>query len=175
MLISCSSQHKMLKHKDISTYQTYAWLPSHAKIERKYDASQLNEAIASAVNEALIKKGYTLNTTDPDLLVFVHKMFDDNKRERKPIAASYKYNRPDTIDQFFNPIYYTNYSKVAKVMGYDTPQVEYTEGTVVIDLIDRNTKTIIWRGVTDDQIKPDNIKDEVRKHIQQIFAKFPKQ
>lgn len=161
---------------DLDSYQTYAWLPDGNKIENeKYKGKQLDQAIITEVNDQLQSKGYSLNRKDPDLLVLVHTMFnEETSTVKEPVYASYDYYTPGMyINPYYDPYYYYDYPTVTRVVGYDIDQVNYTEGTLVIDLIDRNTKTVVWRGRAEDYVKPYNATAEVRDYVDEIFEEFP--
>ena len=49
----------------------------------------------------------------------------------------------------------------------------YKEGTLVIDIVDRNKKELIWRGVGTDVVGRDLPKTELVKAVEAILADFP--
>ncbi|UII32924.1 DUF4136 domain-containing protein [Fulvivirga ulvae] len=161
---------------DLDKYQTYAWLPNGDSIDNhRYNGEQLNQAIVSEVNQEMQLKGYTLDRTDPDLLVLVHTMFDkETNIVREPVYATYDYYAPNIyIDPYYNDYYYYDYNTVTRVVGYDVDRVQYTEGTLVIDLIDQNTNNVVWRGRADDYIEPYNVRAEVQEYVEEIFEEYP--
>jgi hypothetical protein len=51
----------------------------------------------------------------------------------------------------------------------------YTEGTMVVDLFDTQTKKIVWRGTAEKEIssKPQKVTNEIEKAIEKLFKHFP--
>jgi len=55
------------------------------------------------------------------------------------------------------------------------PAVTYTEGTVIVDVINPSTKELLWRGqgVAAVDTDPNKFARELRKAVDAIIAKFP--
>ena len=83
-------------------------------------------------------RGYELDNINPDLLVNLKTMY----REEEEIVntgcpATYPYYStgfytPTTVA----PYYYTGYAGIPQVTGTGIREVEYTEGTFVVDVIE---------------------------------------
>jgi hypothetical protein len=61
-------------------------------------------------------------------------------------------------------------------MGSDVYTVQYTEGTLNVDLIDARTMQMVWEGVTVGEIKQKHLKDReatINKAVSNIFTKYP--
>ncbi len=61
-------------------------------------------------------------------------------------------------------------------VGLPTTRVEtYNEGTIVVDLFDAHTKTVVWRGVAAKEVsdKPEKVTHEAEKAIEKLFKDFP--
>lgn len=58
-----------------------------------------------------------------------------------------------------------------------TREVNYEEGRLIIDIMNPNTKKIIWRGMAVDRIKsfdsPEKRSEYIKKVVQKILEKFP--
>ena len=55
---------------------------------------------------------------------------------------------------------------------------QYTQGTLVIDIVDAKTKTLVWRGsatgtVDGQQRSPEEMQQRVNNVVAQIMANFP--
>lgn len=165
-----------LSEVDLDKYNTYAWLPDGDSITNpKYQNLGLNEAIINEVNQNMQEEGYTLDRDNPDLLILTHTMFNtDTDIVKDPVYTTYTYYEPGFYTgRYYSPYYYTDYASVTRLSGYDIDQVQYTEGRVVIDLIDREKNQVVWRGIADDYIEPINVQDEVRNYVEAIFDEFP--
>ena len=50
----------------------------------------------------------------------------------------------------------------------------YTEGTIVVDVLDTNTRTLVWRGIAENAFRKPNPDDEkVAKIIGKVMTDFP--
>ena len=60
--------------------------------------------------------------------------------------------------------------------GYETRVTQYTEGTLVIDLIDARRNQLVWEGIAVDRVREDtrrNPQNAVDQVVAQVFAEFP--
>lgn len=116
-----------------------------------------------AINSEMSSRGYT-ETKSPDLLVKV--MIKSKTTETTSLQRN--------NDFYWGSTYY-NYgwgigTGVNKI-SYDTQ----TEGTVIIDIIDREKKELIWQGRASGAAKNENslTEENVQKLIRKIFATYP--
>ncbi|MDR6944612.1 DUF4136 domain-containing protein [Mucilaginibacter pocheonensis] len=161
-LSACSSYnyYTAARNKtDLSSYRTFAWLPpqtSH-KAGGVVKKEIADEKVKDAAIAALQTKGLKLQENDPDLLV------------------SYSTVTGRGMKTEFYPAYYGGfgwggwggwgwgwgwgyrpfYGYYGGWGGWGYPyggfggayaRVPYKEGTLIIDLIDRNTRRLVWRG-----------------------------
>jgi len=50
----------------------------------------------------------------------------------------------------------------------------YTEGTIVVDVLDTKTRTLVWRGIAENAFRKPNPDDEkVAKIIEKVMTDFP--
>ena len=55
-----------------------------------------------------------------------------------------------------------------------TTQQNIPIGTLIVDLVDPTTHEMVWRGMAQDQVKPNGESAEtVNEAMQKLFAKFP--
>jgi hypothetical protein len=53
-------------------------------------------------------------------------------------------------------------------------RVPYTEGTLVIDLRDPNTRSLVWRGIArEDKGDPSKIEGKLDDMVKKAFDKYP--
>jgi hypothetical protein len=111
------------------------------------------QRIVNAVNMQLMAKGLKLVQSNADLGVSVN------------VATQEK----QTLNTF-----YEGFGGWA--WGFDGPvttTVEtYTEGTIVMDLFDTQTKKIVWRGTATKEVSsnPSKETEEVEKSIEKVFT-----
>jgi hypothetical protein len=139
---------------NFSQYKTYSWekvqTPDPLWVDR----------IKAAVNEALAAKGWIQMESGGDISI---------------IAMEINQNH-----QTLNT-YYDDFGGGWRWRGFGgfgestTTSQTYTVGTLVVDLFDAKTKTLVWRGVSSGMLsdKSDkNIKD-LNKGVQKMFQHFP--
>jgi hypothetical protein len=111
------------------------------------------QAIHDEIRRAFESRGYTYSPTNPDLAI-----------------AYYATAAPVLDVRTFN-------------YGYDwfgfprqvVDVVQYTQGTVIIDVIDPRTRKLLWRGsaVAAVDTDPDKYIKELRRAVDKIVARFP--
>ena len=159
ILWSCSSQLRVYSDfdKDVSLkqYHTYSWA-ANADIEKRNNPLYYNELndkrIKAAVDEQLCKKNFNQVSENSDAIIHYHLVID---------------NKTSFIQEPYG-IYGPYWMRGGNV-------IQYTEGTLIIDIMDAENKSLIWRGwavsVVDDsgQMQP----QVLSKAIEKIFEKYP--
>lgn len=152
-LTSCSSVRVATDYDeevDFSQYQTYAFYKPGID---KAEISDLDKRrILKAIDHSLSEKGMT-KAQDAQLLVSI---FTDAREEVNVYPSHYGW---------YSPWY--GYSGVSS----------RTEGTLYIDLIDAETKTLVWQGVGVGVIEPEagvtKKNERVQKIVSEILDRFP--
>jgi hypothetical protein len=97
----------------------------------------------------------------PDFLVTYHT---SSKEKVESSGASFSFGIIDAFPSGFG--------SVVVPVGTDVRSRE--EGTFILDVIDGQTKRLVWRGWTADWVSQENYtEDAVNSAVQQILAKFP--
>jgi hypothetical protein len=165
------------KSSDFSRFHTYAWIQRSDSVQSIFYSNQLVEKnIRYYTEEQLRLRGYVKDTTNPDLLLEYHTMVEKKHQTvSDPVYStpSYAYN------PFYGPFGYSStypysYYNTPYLIGYNVKEIDYNEGTLVIDVIDRKKNQLIWRGwsvgsVSDQQ----DLEKELPKDIRKIFKKYP--
>jgi hypothetical protein len=64
-------------------------------------------------------------------------------------------------------------------MGNDIDVYNYTEGTLIIDLVNATSNQLAWRGsatgVVDPGRSPEQVQERINDVVGQIFANYPPQ
>ncbi|WP_017730536.1 DUF4136 domain-containing protein [Nafulsella turpanensis] len=157
---------------DFGAYETYAFLPSG---EDEGDGTIYTEKIINEVQQEMEARGYELDPENPDLLVNVNTMYEEEEElQRVPVATTYPYYTdgfytPATLE----PYYYTGFATIPEITGYGIREIEYTEGTFVVDIIEAADREIVWRGWSETPIDPEYIDNSIRDYIDNIFEEYP--
>ena len=181
-LIACGPKVNTDKKttRDLSTYSSYSFLPNQDTIKNSdYDNAYVNEVVIDEINQNMREKNYRLERNQPDLLVYYHLMFDEEMAvNSSPVYTNYSYYRPGYyVGPYYRNFAYNNYFTVPRIAapaGAGIEQIPYKEGTIVIDLIDRRTNEIVWRGKANDVVDRNNLEEELRSYVNAIFSEFPR-
>lgn len=164
---SCSSGPQIRTDSDpsanLSTYQTFAFF-DHLATDNSAYTTVLTTRLKTATQRELERRGYKLNTENPQLLV----NFNVNVAERTDIEST----------PAMGGYYGYRAGRYAMWGGYpqDVRTTHYQEGTLAIDLVDAARRQLVWQGIAQGRIsksaieKPDEAVDRV---VTEIFAKHP--
>ena len=152
------------KSVQFANYKTYAWSPDADLTNngREYQVNDLMEKrIRNAIKAQMSQQGFTL--TDPasaDLLVNYHASVD-TKIESDSLHTSYGAR--------------WNYWGI----GWQTQTTtrEYEVGTLVVDMIDKASNQLVWRGAKEGRLRknqtPDERTESINNTIAEMLANFP--
>jgi hypothetical protein len=166
-IYSCAPSLKVTsdydKQVDFAKYKTFS-LYQDAKIS---DAiSQLNhDRVINAIKSEMVKKGYQENAASPDVLVNAVAIFKD----KVSVSATTDYYG---YGGFYRP-YYWGGGMSSSTTNYNTRH--YKDGSLIIDIIDANSKKLLWQGVGNKEIdKPAKDPDTaIPKAVASIMESFP--
>ena len=234
LLMSCSSQETAYSDFDrganFSAYKTFGWLLSDSLSSKDpiYNNQIFEKNIKSEIERQLIKRGYTLNTANPDLLVKFNLIVENKQgiisnpvysnpnpnnqlnpiQPYNPFTSNYgSYNNPNYNPYYsiqsspYNTNYYANNYPYNSGSGYpigtingfsygygipvnnsqgpyivgNTQQTyQYKQGTIVVDLLERTNRSLIWRGWSSSDItNPSSFENNLNDEINSIFRQYP--
>jgi Domain of unknown function (DUF4136) len=144
------------RNADFNQYKTFSWENVHTENPLWVDR------IKSAVNSALAAKGWTLVGSDGSISIMAMEM--------------------NQTHQTLNT-YYDSFGGGWGWRGWGgggfgdatTTTSTYRVGTLVVDLFDSKTKTLIWRGSASDTLsdKSDKNIKHLDKVVDKLFEHFP--
>ncbi|SLJ96227.1 DUF4136 domain-containing protein [Salegentibacter salarius] len=179
-MMSCGSGSNISKDsaKKIEKYNTYSYLPNKDTIkDTGYDNDRIHQVIISTINNNMSSEGYAIDNSRPDVLVYVHAMFDERIADvnADPVYTNFSYYRPGLyIGPYYEDYTYDNYFTVQRITAAEkVKQLPYKEKSIVIDLIDRRTNQILWRGTADEEIGSKRLERDIRDYVDEIFKEFP--
>jgi hypothetical protein len=136
-----------------ASYRTYSWTVGTPA------ANPLAEQrIHALVDQKLAAKGFSNATADPDVVIATHVVTKEEKQ-----------------------LYVHDYGGFGWGYGYGfggtrTATVDtYTVGTLVVDIYDAKTKTLVWRGTGTDTMssKPEKNTGKANKALTKMFKQYP--
>jgi hypothetical protein len=150
---------------DFAAYKTYAWDPTPPSKEEA-DAMQYPEAVAmvrQAVDRELAARGLKLVEGDQaDLMAAAH---GHGKNRLVVLDSGYK--------QATGPLGYSGPLTGAPTVSINDARV-YRDGTLILDLVDRRTGAVVWRGTASDTVtEPSQVKAVVDGAVKRMLADYP--
>ena len=116
----------------------------------------LHKEMLNIVNETMAAKGYVKTDKKPDLFVVYH-------------ATT---NQKTSVTTYSGGYYGWGYHGWG--MGYTDVRVDqYTEGTLIIDLVDADDKELVWRGWATGTLDARPDYDRLRDVVKSMLAEFP--
>ena len=143
------------RNADFSQYKTYSW--GGVKTEDPL----LVDRIKAAVNSALATKGWTQVDSGGDIAIMALEMNKDHQ----------------TLNTYYDNLGGGwRWGGWADQFGTATTTADtYTVGTLVVDLFDTKTKTVVWRGSASDTLSNNSDKNikNLDKGVAKMFERFP--
>ncbi len=142
---------------EFDRYQTYAWMKHASGTQDGVKHSiptggPFDKRARAAADQNLAEKGLQLTQDSPDLLVIYHI-----GTQEKIQATSYGYS--------YYPYSYGYY-------GHRVDIYQYTEGTLVLDLVDAETDQLVWRGYVTDTIQHNPDPQRVEARLDEAFHRM---
>jgi hypothetical protein len=153
---------------DFTRYKTFAWGKSEIDVSNPvYDSELINKRIRNSVEEEFAKRGIVKNSHNPDFIV----RYSTFTEEKKRTSGGYPYSYRFYPYGFYPFMYGWGYP-----FAFRSPEhvTEYTEGTLILDIIDRRSDELVWRGsVSGDVENVSTLKKQIEKAIKAIMKKYP--
>lgn len=157
---------------DLNKYRTYAWIgdkKSTGKNDKPYKDFQ-ETYLTDLVSKHLEKNGFVKAKSNPDVLIDYDIMIENAVRENtEPM-----YSRP-FVRYFYNPytgrinsLYYPS-----RYMGNNSYDVPYKSGTITINIVDNDSKKLVWQGWAETEVTKRRIANEdMNRIVKSIFRKL---
>jgi hypothetical protein len=148
---------------DFARYRTFNFASPLSTDKLGY-SSLVTQELKSAVTTQMEKRGYKLDSTNPDVLL----NFSGKLQEKQDIEST-----PGPYYGYRTGFYgaWPGYG-----MGNEVYTVNYTEGTLNVDMVDASRMQMVWEGVIVGEIKKEHLKDReatIDKAVAEIFSKYP--
>jgi hypothetical protein len=148
---------------DFSDFRTWDWMPGAGEIHADNptrDNAILKGRIQTAVANVLIDRGYRLNPDTPDFLVAYHVAFQE-KMDLEVVNNYYGYPYAGSYAATWGPTIY----------GQEVQQREWEQGTLLIDILDGESRQLVWRGSAQAEVYPEQDPNQRQKNINNIARK----
>lgn len=167
-LLGCASTPKVYSNADSSVdfnqFRTFGFFSTLATDKANYESLE-SSFLKVAVAQQMQLRGFEY-AEDPDLLINFYINTEEKIRSRSTPTMSGYYGWRDP--------YYDTWGGY----GYETTIEQYTQGTLNIDFVDAQRKSLVWEGsisgrITDSVLK--NLEREIDGAVAAIFEAFPVQ
>lgn len=168
---------------DFSAYHTFAWLRDDADtLNSPYNNEIIRNNIRNYFGQSFAERGYSLQLDTPDVLLKV--IITNQKKERliiytsKPHPMPYYYNRYYYGSIYYSPYQWNYYYRQNNTFCYPanhcSQKIEYVEGSITLNVIERKTGKLVWSGVAiGDIYDPAYIKRNIHPAVVAIMKKYP--
>lgn len=180
LLSACSNyNYYSVSNKPLNTnYKTYAWIPEgESKASNIYNNDVATDRIVDAAGLELNKRGLTLDNQQPDILVrYTANVNKSTTTYEEPVY----YNQPPMLSPRVGyyrgraRYYYVYRNPLPIYVGNRERRMSIREGSIMIDLIDRKSSKVIWRGWAEGEVSnPEKALNELPQVVANIFKKLP--
>jgi hypothetical protein len=136
---------------EFSKYKSWDWLPGAKPSEKDID-SLSEQRLRSAIEAELPNRGLTKAGAGADLSV-TFQISVQHKIETSNASVGVGYG--------WGP---------AHIGVSKSPTKSYDEGTLILDLVDPKTKTLVWRGTAKGTVHKDSSPEERQENIKKAVA-----
>jgi hypothetical protein len=165
-LLGCTSVRLGLDYDsgfDFSGFTTFSLRPDEEK-KRSEDSREnplMDTRIRDAVKNILSSRGYVRTTPEEADFLVGYDVTIEKKLEVNTVSAG---------------IGFGGHSPWGSV-GFQTSVSQYDEGTIIIDILDRETERLVWRGSGSRRVRltrnPEKTTKMVNRAVSEILAQFP--
>ena len=159
-VVSCSTiygvQYNYNEQVDSESLKAYEWM----NVPKKANITSIDvDRVKKAVNAQLQAKGFMVASRNPDFLI-AEQLGKKGKMQVQHWGYGYYatgYERFESPDDVFN--------------------IEYKEGSLILDFVDAKSKKLIWRGVAKtvvhDADTPEKKEKSINEAVKELLKNFP--
>lgn len=173
---------------DFTKYRTFAWLPDANEplapgdtgIDQRYDNDIIRNNTKNYINHCFSNRSFQVENKAPDLLLELVLL--NEKKEHVLSYPSYDYSSYYYNNSYYYPYYYPYYDYFT-YNSWDyypsssytqTYKQEYVEGTIILNIYERERKKLVWTGVAEGNIyDPSYIQYDIHPAVHRIIEQFP--
>ncbi|KIO78071.1 hypothetical protein TH53_05620 [Pedobacter lusitanus] len=165
------------KPLDPAKYKTFAWIPEgKSKSTSIYNNDIATDKIVESASQEMGKRNFVLQNENPDLLLRYTAIVN---KEIKEYSDPVYYNPPPRIlprVSYYRGrgvYYYSYYNPLPIYVGERERSIRVKANSIMIDIIDRKTSKVIWRGWAEGEVdNPEKAINEIPEVISNIFKKL---
>ena len=169
LLAGCATGPKITSEADpeanFGKYRTFAFYAPLA-LEKEGYATPTTDRIKAAARTQMEARGYVYSSERPDLWVNLNAYMQKRTDVTTIPTVDYAYYYSYRARGYFAVPYWRDRTDVH----------EYTEGTMNVDLVDRESNRLVWEGIAVGRIarlKPEERAARIDATMAEIFARYP--
>lgn len=178
VMIACAPMVKShsVKEKgtDLRKYKTYTWSkPGDEKYQITYDKKEAIGFILQLTDEELKKKGFVKTAENPDAIFIVDTKLEERVAHTKMSGPNDGFGAgvPISTGGYYGGFYTSYYGPVQSSQTVDR---EFLEGSILLEMYDRETNQLIWRSWTKEQITNNtDLNKAIRKTVKKLVGQLP--
>lgn len=159
LVVSCSSVRVITDYDSNTDFSEYKSFAFYKKGIDKVKISDIDKRrILKAIEMEMLAKGYK-KSKNPDILVSIFA------KSRKKVNVDRRFNYSS---YYWFPSYYYERDRIRIT--------KYTEGTLFVDLIDKNAKKLIWQGIGSGTLMSKSgykKKERIQLFVKEILNNYP--
>ncbi|MBV7316612.1 DUF4136 domain-containing protein [Shewanella sp. NIFS-20-20] len=176
-LSACSSVQTSWDYNpevNFSGFTTYAWVTQSGDESQYHLDGLMDERVRSAINNDLAAKGLT-QTSQPEAQLLVNYLTKvDTKVDVDTFTNYYGYN---PYYSYYGPGWGWGNPWGPGSASTQTQVREYDVGTLIVDIVDKATGKLIWRGSLSNIIRDKDTPQErtqfINEAVNKILANYP--
>jgi hypothetical protein len=168
-LAGCASGPRISSEADpeanFGSYRSFAFYTPLA-LEKEGYATPTTDRIKAAARAQMESRGYVFSTDQPDLWVNLNAYMQEKTDVSTIPTVDYNYYYSYRARSYFAVPYWRDQTQVR----------QYTEGTLNVDLVDRQKNRLVWEGIAVGRIaklKPEERAARIDSTMAEIFARYP--
>lgn len=160
---------------DFSKYHTYAIKPGNIVYPGASDEQRgsIAQRIQNAVGEELESRGLVLQRENPDLIVTYTASAQAVNQSDPAVRAIQGGNIRGSGGNPYDEPGLVQERPSIEVPGDQEYRRGYTEGNLLIDLLDSKNRRLVWRAMANAELASDQKGKRIEKVITQAFEQFP--
>lgn len=146
---------------NFTPYHTFAWLEQPDQVKDHLTRmGQITQHIEQAIERELQADGYQKADDTPDFFLVYHTSLERQITGATIDTWGYGYRRAGL--------------RRGGVMMADVDVHAYQEGTLIIDIVDAKSNTLVWRGTASGAVNsPSQAEKKIDEAVRKILAEFP--
>ena len=169
LLAGCASGPRISSEADpeanFGSYRSFGFYAPLA-LEKEGYATPTTDRIKAAARAQLESRGYVYSADRPDLWVNLNAYMQERTDVSTIPTVDYNYYYSYRARSYFAVPYWHDQTRVR----------QYTEGTLNVDLVDRQKNRLVWEGIAVGRIaklKPEERAARIDATMAEIFARYP--